>query len=425
MIELEHGKMPQLSIINALRRRWKRYVLSDLLKVGPVFDLSEGEEIVVTYTSATDKMKFFSAFILSGLVNGDAVYYTYPDKESETVRSKLKEYGIDVEEYEKSGTLRMETLTEGFMSNGKLDFEKGVIDSLNWWAWAKRKGYKHARGIEDLGDLSLFNGQWQRYIKEYWQDPRWDDPTVSEWVESKNPLGLVYVPFLKEVTAINVEHMAEIQVTELWKALSGRSVAPTRACIDLLENIGLFSRSIGLDHKQLVGRKILLEFDPASDYEKVVDNLAKEMIANVEPIFIFTSNTSPIHAYLAEQKTVKFFLTSISTSTPKSTSKNEVLLPAKSISLILDTFNGVLETYADTNVCFVFDILSELLVSMGKEKASTFLRHALEMQSSKKITTLFLLNTSAHEAEVVSQIRGLFPNHLTYDKNGLQIGKTS
>jgi hypothetical protein len=180
-----------------------------------------------------------------------------------------------------------------------------------------------------------------------------------------------------------------------------------------------------LDHEGLIGRKILLEFDPTFNYEKVVDSLAKESMANVEPLFVFTSKTSSIRSCLAEEPAVKFFLSSVSTSTPKSTSENTVLLPAKNTPLILDTLSKVLETYADANICVVFDILSELLSTVGRERTFTFLRYALDLLSSEKITSLFLLNTSAHETEVVSRLRNLFGNQLAYGKNGLEIVKTS
>ncbi|RLI44148.1 hypothetical protein DRO69_08035 [Candidatus Bathyarchaeota archaeon] len=372
-----------------------------------------------------DKMKFFSAFIRTGLENGDAVFYTYPDEESETVRAKLREYGINVEKYEKNGALSLETLTECFMSNGKFDFIKSVHDSLNWWTWAKRKGYKHARGIEDLGDLSFFGEQWSRYVVEYWQNPEWDDLEASEWVRSEESLGVVYDPFLKEITAINVEHMSEAQIAELFRTLTGKGVTPGYAWINLIENMELFSRAIGFTHRQLVGRKILLEFNPTSDYEKIVDRLAKEAMANVEPIFIFTYNTSPIHQYLAEQPIIRFFLTSLSTSIPKSTSKNTVLLPAKNTPLILDAISRILETYESTNVCFVFDILSELLMTTTLESTFTFMHHALDMLSSEKTTSLFLLNASAHDDKVVSRLRSFFSDQLIYDSNGLKVVKIS
>jgi hypothetical protein len=89
----------------------------------------------------------------------------------------------------------------------------------------------------------------------------------------------------------------------------------------------------------------------------------------------------------------------------------------------MDTLNKVLEAYADANVCFVFDILSDLLTSIGRERTFIFLRHALDMLSSEKITSLFLLNASAHQAEMVSSLRTLFKNQLVYGKKGLEVVK--
>ena len=392
------------------------------MKAGPVLNLREGEAIIVTYTSAADKLKIFSALIREGLENGDLVNYTYPDEEREIVRIKLKEHGIDVEKHEKDGSLLLETLTNCFMSNGKLDFKEAVGDGLKWWADVKKRGYKHIVDIQDVGDFSFVNGQWQKYVTDYCLDSRWDDPNVSEWVVSKELVGVVMDPFIIDITAINVERMTQTQATELLKAIGKGKRVPVKF-IDLFENIDLFSKSIGLDHGRLVGHKILLEYDPVSDYEKIVDRLAKETMANVEHIFVFTSNISPVHSYLARQPTIKFFLTSISTSVPESISENEVLLPAKSVPLILDALSKVLETYANANVCFVFDILSELLATIGRERTFIFLRHALDLLSSEKTTGLFLLNTSAHQAEVVSSLRTLFKNQLVYGKNGLEVVK--
>jgi len=102
-----------------------------------------------------------------------------------------------------------------------------------------------------------------------------------------------------------------------------------------------------------------------------------------------------------------------------------VLLPAKNTSLILDALSKLLETYVDANVCFVFDILSELLTVSELEKVFIFLRYALDMLSSKKTTGLFLLNGGTLEPAVVSRVRELFSNQLTYNKDGLKIVKIS
>jgi len=252
--------MPKLSFIDSLLGRGKRSIPSDILKGDSALNFREGEAVIVLYTSVADKMKIFSAFIREGLENGDKIDYDYPDEESETVRARLKEYGINVEKYEKEGTLEIDSVSSFFMANGKLDFEKAVVKGLNGWAEAKRKGYKHVRSIEDLGNFSFVNGQWQKYITDYYLDSRWDDPNTSEWVLSdvsrEQQLGVVMSPFLMEITAVNVERMTQNEVNELLKALSGATVVPSHAFIDLFEYIDTFSKSIGLNHKRLLGRKL-------------------------------------------------------------------------------------------------------------------------------------------------------------------------
>jgi len=50
-----------------------------------------------------------------------------------------------------------------------------IKKELAWRAEVKRKGYKHFRDLEDVGDFSFFNGKWQEYL-EFWDDPRWGSP---------------------------------------------------------------------------------------------------------------------------------------------------------------------------------------------------------------------------------------------------------
>jgi len=371
---------------------------------------------VVTYTSAVDKMKVFSAFIREGLENGDLVDCGYPDEESETFRAKLKEYGIDVEKYERKGALILEGLFEWYMSDGKFDKERAIRRGLEMRVEAKRKGYKHFRAFEDLGDFSFLDGQWQTYM-EYWDDPRWETPS-GPYTEV-----LDYTPFVIELVAFNVEGIGETQLNEMFKAFWVGNPEYT-VFIDLLEYTDAFSKLLGISHKKLIGRKFLLEFDPSSSEEvKVIENLTKETIANVEPIFIFTSERSPTHSRLAKHQAVKFFLLSPSISIPKSTSENEMVLPAKNTALILDSLSKVLEEHAHTNIFLVFDKLSELINLVGFDKAYKFLLYVLEMLLTTKATAIFLLNARAHEPQVVSRIRGLFHNLLTYDKDELKVVK--
>ncbi len=422
--DLTERATPSFSIVDSQRRKWKRFISPHLLKADPVLDVREGDAIIATYTSVADKMKIFSTFIQEGLENGDKVIYFYPDEESGNIRARLEERGIDVKEYEEDTTLHLMSLTEHFMSNGKLDYEKAAVNGVMEWTEAKRKGYNHVRIIEDVGDFSFVDGQWQEYISHHWLDPRWSDPNVSKWVKYEEPVGIVYKPFIMEITAINVESMKKKQVDELLVALRKGGSVQTRF-FDLLEHVDAFAKLIGLDHEQLVGRKILLEFDPTSDYETIVEDFAREHMANVEPICVFTSAISPLHKCLAKHKAIKLFSMSTSTSTIQSISENEVLMPADNIDLIRDSINNVTKTYSKTNLSVVFDGLSDLLSSLNSERAFAFLRQALHTLSSERTTALFLLNTGAHETEVVSRLRNLFSNQLVYSKSGLEIVKTS
>jgi len=373
--------------------------------------LEEGEIAVMLYTSAVDKMRAFSAFIREGLENGDKVDYTYPNDESETVRTTLKQYGINVEKYERNGALTLRSLTKYYLPNGNFDVKKAVKRGLDDRVQAKKKGYKHLREIDDLGDFSFLNGQWQKYL-EYWDDPRWGALPGA---------GILYEPFLIELTVFNIASMREKQVANLVKAFCGKGRA---RLIDLIERTNAFSKSLGLDHKQLVGRKFLLEFDPVSDYEKTIRDFVAEATANMETTAVFTHKGSPIHSALSHEKFLKLFLLTQRVSVPtKGDSQTEMLLPADNSSLMLDALGKVLNTSAQGRMCLVFDSLSGLITSMGLKRTYKFLRYALEVLSSDKVTALFLLTSSAHDPKAISTLRGLFNDQLAYGEKRMQVVK--
>lgn len=389
-----------------LRKRRGRYPLSKLIEAGSVLNLKKGEVAIVLYKSAADKMKVFSTLIHEGLVRGEKIAYLYPDEENDTARSELAKHGIDIEKYEKNDALFMKSLSEFFMPYGSFDKEESIHFLLNRRAETKSKGCG-VREIEDVGNFSFLNGQWQTYM-DYWDDSKWGVPSG---------VGILYEPFIMELTAVNVGGMSEAQIAEILKAFGGDRVAPT-ALIDLIEWKNAFSKSVGLTHEQMLGRKFLVEFEPTSTYEKPIRDFVKEALANVEPILIFTPRGSVIHTSLAEQP-INFFLMS-SVSAPKMITENEILLPANNPTLILDSFNKVLETHTGTNVCLVFDSLSELLISVGLEKTYKFTKYALEMLAPQWATVLFLFNPNAHDLKTVSSLKSLFRDQLAYRKDGMQ-----
>jgi hypothetical protein len=179
-----------------------------------------------------------------------------------------------------------------------------------------------------------------------------------------------------------------------------------------------FSKTFGLNHQQMVGRRILLEFDPASHYEKAIQDFATEALGNLEPVIIFTRRGSAIHSSLHEQKGVKFFCLTQQVSVPKEFSENEMLLPLSDTSLMLDVFDKSLKAHPEGNINVVFDSLSDLVLSVGFEKTYRFMRYAVEMLASPRNTVVFLLNQNAHDPKVESSLRGLFSNQIFFGKDG-------
>jgi hypothetical protein len=172
-------------------------------------------------------------------------------------------------------------------------------------------------------------------------------------------------------------------------------------------------------------RRILLEFDPASHYEKVIRDFATEALANLEPIVVFTRRGSAVHSSLRERKTVKFFCLTQQVSGPKEFSENEMLLPSNDTSLMLDVFDKTLKAHPEGVVNMVFDSLSDLILSVGFEKTYRFMRYAVEMLASPRNTVLFLLNQNAHDPKVASSLRGLFSDQVFFGKEGIQTVKLS
>jgi hypothetical protein len=405
------------SLRSVLRGRRSRSVASFSGGGESVLSMREGELAVLTYTSAADKMRVFSSFIREGLEGGDRVFYTYPDEERGIVRKKLVQNGIDPdkgERSEKSGSLILRSLSEHYLTDGRFDYKSVIMKELELRSEAKRAGYKHFRDLDDVGALAFLKGNWPAFM-EYWDSPAWGIPSGSGQ-------GVLYEPFIMELTAINVEGLSEESTRNILNALSGGRQSQTRL-IDFLEYTDAFSKVVGLSHEELLGRKILLEFDPASDYERVVEDAAKEALAHLEPVYVFTRHASGIYESLGRQRSVRIVLMSASASTSVPVSENQIVLPADNTPLVLDSLREILSRHGDQNTFLIFDNVSELVMSVGFEKAYKFLLCAVEMVSSKPATVLFLINSSAHESQEVSRLRGLFHNILVYERNLLEVVK--
>ncbi len=157
-----------------------------------------------------------------------------------------------------------------------------------------------------------------------------------------------------------------------------------------------FSGQLGVEHSAIVGRKILLEFDPSTPYEKAIKDFAMECASNNETVIILTPRGSAIRRTVEGHKGVDI------------------------IDLTPDTMmSPILQKHAERPLNFVYDSLSDLALSTDSRRAYRFTLDSLKLLSDSKISAIFLLNPSAHDSKDVGSLRGLFSNQVSYGKRGL------
>ena len=180
-----------------------------------------------------------------------------------------------------------------------------------------------------------------------------------------------------------------------------------------------FSKQIGEDPSFLRGKSFLLEVDPSSPYEKAVSEFAEELSKSGCNVFMFTHKSSPIYKLLSNDRSLRFFISTDTVSNPKQTDQqNEVLVPQNDYAIYLDLIGKTVDSSGGGCVVFVFDSVSDMLVTSSFEATYKFLKSASEVLGDVNVTSLFLTTRGIHDTKVIATIRSLFPNHLVGGPDG-------
>jgi two-component system alkaline phosphatase synthesis response regulator PhoP len=165
----------------------------------------------------------------------------------------------------------------------------------------------------------------------------------------------------------------------------------------LNDNKGIkFHKQLGIEHNELMGRKILLEFHPESCYERFIRDFVLESAFHNEKPIVLTPEGSAIRQILKGDEGVEV----------KSLSPDTML-------------SDIVEEAIDRPISLVYDNLTDFLISHGYKATFGFAQNALSILSSQDITAIFILNPSAHESKDVYSLRGIFGNRLVYGKQGI------
>ena len=161
-----------------------------------------------------------------------------------------------------------------------------------------------------------------------------------------------------------------------------------------------FSKRFGMDHDNLAGKKILLEVDPRTDFEKAIEDFVFECNFHGEVTFIVTSKGSALRQALEGNNAVRFIDLNLAN---------------------LTIFPPILNESPRGRLNIVFDSLTTLAILSESASQTTFkfAQNALQVLADRRVTAIFLLNPSAHKPRDVASVRELFANQLVYDERGL------
>jgi len=219
------------------------------------------------------------------------------------------------------------------------------------------------------------------------------------------------------IWALNVEG-AHAGILDLLQ-----KVNPTARVIDLAMQQDTFSSMLSMKHQDILGNRLLLEYEPTSDYEEIVQKFVREFQANVEAVAIFTSAGSPIYRQFRDQRNISLFSFSTKTSSPARLSDEQVLLPERDTSLLLDAVDKLLQALSKKRIGIVFDVFTDIILSQGFEKAYGVLSSVVEMTENDTASILVLINYDALEPRVLGAVQGLFRSQLRFNFDGLKAVK--
>jgi hypothetical protein len=382
-----HGPANILSvilIIVAVRAFRKPTFLKSFLGVVPSLEssptASHYDQMILIHGSGDEKFGPISKYIIEGVNRRNRVIYFHHSDEG-VIREGLARHGIDVTKYMLKGALSLSSLESIYPTKGLVD-ETPLELTRQRAVEAKALENEGLRVVLDYDDFIV--RPLQKFV-QHLTDPRWSTPD-----------HYLHVLMAFDSTVFRGE---EASLAELESKIR---------TLDLSESMNSFSGTVGLAHEDIAGRKLLLEFNPQSDYEQIFKSLLAESASNFERTVVFARKDSPIHSLVQRQPGAKIFVLTSRVSFPRVESENLVLLPTYDTSLLLDALNKTIEAYSGSSFTIIFDSISHFVFTLGPERTYSLVRQALELMISDKITAIFSMNSKAHEQKITSTFENMF-----------------
>lgn len=346
--------------------------------VSQMMSVQSDADTIILYNTESDRKKLIETFVADGLSRGQTVVCRVTKSEVPFYRAVL------------SAQLR----------DPSPEKQDVIIQPIEVVASLSESDDRN-RNLRELIDLDELSQEASREVI--------DSVTAQDNKSGKKRNGRIW--------SLNVE-AAQVGIVDLLASKN-----PTSRIIDLARQQHIFSNRLSVKHSDIICRRMLLEYEPTSDYETIVREFVREFQANVESVAVFTNAGSPIYREFSGQRNIRLFTLSTKTSTPSKISNEQVLLPERDTSLFLDAVDKLLQANKTKPIGIVFEIFTYLILSLGFEKAYGVISSVVEMAETERATLLVLVNYEALESRALNGIRGLFQAQLRIDSSGLTAGR--
>jgi hypothetical protein len=383
-------------IIVAVRAFRKPTFLKSFLGVVPSLEssptASHYDQMILIHGPGDEKFGPLSKYIIEAVGRGNRVIFFHHADEA-VIREGLSRQGIDLTRYTLKGSLRLASL-------GSIYPNKGIIDDTpieltrELLLEAKTLGNEGLSVILDYDEFAI--RPLQKFVLHL-TDPRWASPDHS-----------LHVLAAFDSTVFRGEEPSLAHLESKIRTL------------DLSESMDTFSSTVGLSHDEITGKKLLLEFDPQSDQDRILKSVLGESASHFERTVVFTRKGRPVYSLAQRQPGAKVFVLTSRVSYPKVENENLVLLPSYDTSLILDALNKTIEAYAGSSFTIIFDSITHFVFTLGPERTYSLVRQALELMISNKITAIFAMNSKAHDQKTMSTFENMFDLEIL-DELGKQV----
>lgn len=177
-----------------------------------------------------------------------------------------------------------------------------------------------------------------------------------------------------------------------------------------IKDLTRFSAKVNLDHSELIGRSILLEFEPGNTYFEYIKDYVTEALAHGETSIIVTRKGSPLQDKLQDLRSIRFIHPSLMVLTTMFISELEVHVPLQDVVQVLESLGRSVKS-SSSPVFIVFDSLTDFMIQYGFEKTYRLIRSILELAPSKA-SLLIPLNVKAWGENVRSTLEELLNIHV-------------